>query len=162
MWEFLWSGALALIVDRNSDPPQPVPLYSWKKLFNTSMGSHCFPPSWPLALPPLTPEKDLISFAAVTFNLHCALESPGKLDKLLVPRPDSGPVNLNSLGKRSGNSILKSPWWIAVGSQDREALTALFIRSPTPDGRGMLAPDAVAYLIGSGGVPFFASFVANL
>ena len=103
-----------------------------------------------------------MSFAAVAFNLHCALESPGKLDKLLVPRPDSGPVKLNSLGKRSGNSVLKSPWWVEMGSQDLEALTALFIHLPTPDGRGILAPDAVVYLLGSGGFPSFASFVANL
>lgn len=55
------------------------------------------------------PLRQWLSISTVHWN-HL-----GGLDKLLVPRPDSGPMNLNSLGKRSGNSNLKSPWWIANG-----------------------------------------------
>lgn len=56
-----------------------------------------------------------------------------------------------------------------MACQDKEALTALFIHLPPPDGRGKAAPDAVVHLIGSGGFPSLggfllssASFVANL
>lgn len=91
------------------------------------MWSHCFLPSLPLSvsLPPFLSEKDPVSspFKSVLFNLDCALESPGKLDQILMPRPGPGPMNSDSLGKGSGNSIFKSPWLIPTCSQDQQALT---------------------------------------
>lgn len=106
-----------------------------------SMGSHCFPPSWPLTLPPFPPEKDLASppFVTVAFNLHCALESPGKLDKLLVPQTRLWTHELELSGEEIRQPVTL-PWWIVMASRDGEALTVLFNHLPTPDGRGKAAP----------------------
>ena len=133
------------------------------------MWSHCFLPSLPLStsLPPFLSEKDLVSshFKSVVFNLDCALESPGKLDKILMPRPDPGPMNSDSLGKGSGNSILKSPWLIPMCSQDQQALThtglgkhSLFIYLHQTAGE-MPAPAGVVFLTCSGGLPSFGGFL---
>lgn len=143
------------------------------------MWSHFFLPSLPLSvsLPPFLSGKDLVSspFKSVVFNLDCALESPGNLDQILMPRPGPGPMNSDSLGKSSGNSIFKSPWLIPTCSQDQQALPhaglgkhSLFTYLHQTAGETR-APAGVVSPTCSGGLPsfggsllLFASCVSSL